>query len=259
MVKTRKIRIEDKELHTMQFSVSSDLSRPSLVFLHDALGCTTSWKSFPKNLCQALQMNGLVFDRLGHGLSSPSTTTRSVDYLEKEALEILPQVLQKMGIRTPILIGSSDGGSIALVYAGKYPVKALVSLAGHSKVESITLEGIREGVKVLKKAPLFQKLEKLHGRKSQKLLNDWADTWLSPAYRHWNIERFLEGIDCPALILQGKEDQYATDQHAIGIAKRISGPSAYQIMQGCGHFPHLDKAEETIALIKTFFEHQDVC
>lgn len=238
------------------FSDANNKDGSTLVFLHDALGCITSWKDFPERLCKALHMNGMIYDRKGHGRSDISTEERTVGYLEKEALEVLPSVLKQLGTKKPILIGSSDGGSIALVYGAKYPVEAIVSIAGHSKVEPITLEGIRDSIVVLKTPPLFQKLERLHGSKAKKLLNDWADTWLSPAFRNWNIHAYLSLIESPALVLQGEKDNYATPSHVEGIVTAIPGHTESALVEGCGHFPHLEQPEVIMEHIKTFLRGQ---
>lgn len=229
-------------------------SSTKLVFLHDALGSIASWKAFPQLLCSKLKMSGLIFERVGHGKSSVSSKPRPLDYLEKEAREVLPFVLSHFKIENPILIGCSDGASIALLYGAHHPDPvAIVSIAGHIKVEEITIEGIKKSLKKLKKISSFEKLAALHGNKTEALIQAWTKVWLSEDFRHWDISAQLQGIQCPTLILQGANDPYATQQHAKDLALAIGQQAKVIILEELGHFPHLERAEEVAAIIKNFF------
>ena len=228
---------------------------PTLVFLHDALGCIAAWKNFPKLLCQKLNCNGILYDRIGHGNSSPSTTKRKINYLETEAVKVVPIILQELKIENPILVGCSDGASIALIFAAHFrEVSAVISIAGHAYVEEITLAGIEESKTYLQQKSIFEKLEKLHGAKTQQLIDDWAETWLSPKFRNWNINSILKNIQCPTLVLQGELDNYATPEHCKSIVTNIGKNAKGVMIKDAGHFPHLEKTELVIALIQDFLE-----
>lgn len=232
-------------------------SSKTLVFLHDALGSIESWGDFPRALCIALQMDGLVYDRIGHGKSSASEAKRPLDYLEQEALEVLPHILTELQIEHPILIGCSDGASISLIYGASFPVQAIISIAGHIRVEEITVAGIKKSVEKLNRASTFEKLQQLHGVKTKALIDAWATIWLSNQFRNWNISHLLQRISCPTLVLQGANDAYATPQHAKDIGLEIGHRAKVIILEDCGHFPHVDQPEELIKLVEVFLVEKE--
>ncbi len=221
--------------------------KPILVFLHEGLGCIELWKGFPLKLAAALQMNAIVYERQGYGQSQHLDLPRPTDYLENEALDWLPALLAKLKIEKPILVGHSDGGSIALVYAGAYPCTAVISEAAHIFVEEVTLEGI-EAVKNHPQLDLIkQKLSKYHEEKTTDIFSAWADTWLSPGFRDWNISSYLQGISCPVLIIQGKDDEYATELQVTKILEAMPNATVGRkfMPEKCAHIPHL-QAEEAV-------------
>jgi pimeloyl-ACP methyl ester carboxylesterase len=228
-------------------------SAPTFVFLHDALGCIKSWRDFPESLCRALQYNGVVYDRLGHGKSSSVVKERPLDYLDREAKEILPFIIKELKVEKPILVGCSDGATMALLYGTlNRKCTGIVSIAGHIKVEEITLEGIKKNISKLQSTAYLRRLQDLHGDKAEKLLNDWSRTWLSPAFRNWDVKRALQKITCPTLVIQGREDEYATVQHCREIAEAVGSSCVCVLLDHCGHFPHLEKSKEVLALIQDF-------
>lgn len=218
-------------------------NRPNLVFLHDGLGCTATWKDFPAYLCQILGLNGLLYDRQGHGMSAGLNKKRKKDYLHIEALEVLPQLLNSMGIHKPILIGHSDGGTIALLYAAHYPVSAIITEAAHIYVEAVTIKGIQKAVKLYYTTAMKEKLIKYHGNKTDALFHAWADTWLDSCFTDWNIQNVLPKVDCSALIIQGEDDPYATRQQWQDIINQLNGPVEELWLEQCGHNPHKEKPE----------------
>jgi pimeloyl-ACP methyl ester carboxylesterase len=160
---------------------------PVMVFLHEALGCIAMWKNVPERLVAMTGLPALVYDRHGHGLSDPLVRPREPDYLDRESFEMLPRVLAECGIADPIPVGHSDGGSIALLYASRHPVRALVSEAAHVFVEAVTLAGIEAAAVVWRKTDLSQRLGKYHGDKTDTLFSAWADCWRTDPFPAWNM------------------------------------------------------------------------
>ncbi len=248
------VRCQGKDLYVQRLIPSGHPSSGlTLVFLHDALGCTTSWGSFPSLLCADSGLDAVIFDRAGHGRSSSRDEGRNTDYLEREALEVLPQLLARLEIHQPILIGASDGASIALIYgAHHHHVRGVIAIAGHGWVLEKTLAGIGSTYKNLQSPAAMHKLIALHGEKASRLVEDWASTWLSEDFRSWDITPLLSKIQCPVLVLQGADDEYADSQHALDLARSIGANAASVILPGCGHFPHKEQPERTLAAIHHF-------
>ncbi|MEH0155090.1 alpha/beta hydrolase [Limibacter armeniacum] len=229
---------------------NTDPAAPTLVFLHEGLGCIEFWKDVPSLLAQETGLNILSYDRQGHGQSDPLSSPRTVEYLHHEAQLVLPLLLEKLGISRPILIGHSDGGSIALLYAAHHPTRAIVTEAAHIFVEEVTLEGIKHAVAAYPK--IKDKLYKYHGEKTDTLFYAWADTWLTPEFIGWNIEKEVNNIQCPSLIIQGIDDEYATQEQVTKIVSLI-GESAISVMiENCGHTPHIQAKEATLKQMLTF-------
>jgi pimeloyl-ACP methyl ester carboxylesterase len=256
------MRIEEKThfiggvgywVKNIQVGKSSD--QPTLIFLHDALGCAATWKDFPEQLCQKMQLDGIVYDRQGHGRSDAFDKTRPLDYLEREAWDALPKLLNYFRINKKILIGHSDGASISLLYESRFcEAEAVVSMAGHVKVEPITLVGIQAAVHEFEQAFIFEKLKRYHGEKTRKLVDDWANTWLSKEFRSWNIIKHLPNIKCATLAIQGAADEYATESHLWEISTQIGLNAKPVLLENCGHFPHKEKPEKVIEIIADFLK-----
>jgi len=227
---------------------------PTLIFLHEGLGCIGQWRDFPDELCVAAGLTGFVYERKGHGRSDPLVRTRTVEYLHEEALRVLPAVLSQAGITTAILIGHSDGGSMALLFAAAYPERVLgvVTEAAHVFVEDVTLAGIRKTAELYETSPLKQQLEKYHGANTEALFHAWADTWLAPDFRDWSIEYCLDRIRCPLLAIQGRDDEYGTPLQVETIVA-LAGEKAHPlILDGCGHIPHHQARREVLAAVVPF-------
>ena len=192
--------------------IEGDPAKPCLVFLHEGLGCCAMWKDFPAQLCQATGCRGLLYDRHGYGQSSPLAARRQLHYLHDYALCELPQVLAALlPGQDHFLIGHSDGGSIALIYAAQQPprLRGIITEAAHVFVEGITLDGIRVADAAFGEGKL-RALAKYHGDKTETIFKAWSDTWLSYGFQFWNIEYLLPSVECPALVVQGSEDQYGS-------------------------------------------------
>lgn len=215
---------------------------PCLVFLHEALGCVEMWKAYPERLCQQTGLPGLLYDRRGHGASDPLQGPRQLDYLNREAEEVLPDLLRKLEIDQPILVGHSDGGTIALLFAARFPEWpcCAVTEAAHVFVEEVTRQGIRAALSSYHHTDLERKLAKYHGSKSGDLFRAWSGIWLSDAFSSWNMLREIPSIRCPLLVIQGEDDEYGTREQVDRIVGLSSGPATRLLLSGCGHIPHLE-------------------
>lgn len=236
-------------------TIAGDAAEPVLVFLHEGLGCTAMWKDFPARLCALTGCEGLVYDRLGYGQSAALRGGRSVHYLHQYALVELPQVLAQLpGARPYVMVGHSDGGSIALIHAAAQPpgLLGVVTEAAHVFVEDVTLAGIREA-RLAYGAGKLRGLERYHGAKTEQIFKAWADTWLRPAFSRWNIEYLLASVACPVLALQGSGDQYGTGAQLDAIVAQA--PAARRLLvPECGHTPHQEQPEPVLAAIHAFLK-----
>ncbi len=221
------LEFADHSLAAELLQHGDELSDPAIVLLHDALGCMGTWKEFPQVLFDATGLGVVMFDRRGHGLSSPlSDEVRTSEYLEDDARR-LPEILDKLGVRRAILVGHSDGGSIALVAAALWPerVASVVSIAAHVMLEEVTVQGVRVTVATADETRLVERLRKYHGEKSERLYSVWHETWLNPAHREWNLLHYLPKIQCPVLVMQGELDEYGTVEQVNAIVNGVQTPS----------------------------------
>jgi pimeloyl-ACP methyl ester carboxylesterase len=227
--------------------------RPALVFLHEGLGSATLWKTFPDRVAEASGCPALVYSRYGYGRSDRLTAPRAVDYMHREALDALPEVLAQAGVDNPILVGHSDGASIALIHAGagKWPVRGVVAMAPHVFVEDITVSSIAQAKVTFETTDLAGKLARYHDDPAA-TFRGWNDIWLHPAFGRWNIESCLPGIACPVLLIQGADDQYGTLEQIDAIARQVGGPVERVVLAGCAHSPHVDQKEATLEAIAGF-------
>lgn len=233
-------------------------SRPVLVFLHDSLGCDTVWRDFPDRLSAALGCDALVYDRRGYGKSAAfAPEPRRPDYLEREAANLIA-LLDACHLASAVLVGHSDGGSIALLAAALAPtrVAAVVTEGAHVFVEERTLDGIRAARELLRSTDLRERLVRHHGDKTDAVTSAWIDTWLSPAFRNWNIEHHLPAVRCPTLVLQGAADEFGTMAQVQAIADGVSGPSDRHLIPGAAHTPHREAAEMTVDLTVAFLQRE---
>ncbi|HUH66744.1 MAG TPA: alpha/beta hydrolase [Syntrophales bacterium] len=227
---------------------------PVLVFLHEGLGSVGQWRDFPDAVCASTCHPVLVYERWGYGNSDPLNAPRTPRYLHDEAFISLPEVLKQCKIENPVFVGHSDGGSIALIYAGRNPgrTRGIITEAAHVFVEDATLEGIKRAVEVYETTDLKERLAKFHGSNTDSMFRGWADTWLSPAFRNWNIEEYLPAITCPVLAIQGKDDEYGTPAQVAAIASQVSGPAVGCMIDNCGHIPHIQAGEKVLEEMVNF-------
>jgi pimeloyl-ACP methyl ester carboxylesterase len=245
-------RFSAKLIHPPGFE-REDL-RPHLIFLHEGLGCITLWRDFPETLCRSTGCPGFVYDRKGYGTSKPFEDDWPADYLHKEALQYLPALLRAAGITETVLIGHSDGGSIALIAAstGDQSITGVITEAAHIFVEEVTLSGIRKAVKDFETGGLKEKLARYHKGHTEAVFYRWAKRWLAAEFSDWNIEKCLQGITCPVLALQGEEDEYGTPAQIEGIADLVSGPVDAVLIPECGHIPHLQARKRVLQEMTQF-------
>jgi pimeloyl-ACP methyl ester carboxylesterase len=223
---------------------------PTLVLLHEGLGCVGMWGSFPEQLAEATGCGVFMYSRAGYGQSSPAALPRPLNYMTDEAHETLPKVLDAIGFRRGLLVGHSDGASIALIHASRHDVTGLALLAPHVFVEEITVEAIRETRRRYADGDLRDRMRRHHDDVDAAFWG-WCDVWLAPAFHAWNLEAEVERVAAPTLLVQGGDDPYGTLEQLDRIEARASGPVRRLVVPG-GHSPHLEAAEETLAAIADF-------
>ena len=228
--------------------------RPTLVFLHEGLGSVSMWRGFPARVAVATRCSAVVYSRRGYGRSEPLTTPRAVRYMHDEALVVLPGFLDQLGIDRPILIGHSDGGSIALIYAATAPrpPAAVVTLAAHVLVEDISVSNIAAAREKFETTDMRQKLAR-HHHDAVSVFWTWNRIWLSPEFRTWNIEEYLPKITCPVLAIQGEDDEYGTMEQMRRIGGQV--PKVELVMlPDCRHSAHKDQPDAVIDAVARFVE-----
>lgn len=222
---------------------------PTLVLLHEGLGCVALWRDFPQRLSEATDCGVLVYSRLGYGGSDPVDVPRPLSYMHEEALDMLPGVLNATGIREAILVGHSDGASIALIHAGgvRDPrVRGVVVMAPHVFTEEMCVASIREARDAFETTSLRDRLAKYHGDNVDCAFRGWNRAWLDPDFMHWNIEEYLPGIRVPVLIIQGRQDEYGTALQVESIERQVSGPVKALWLDDCRHSPFKDQPDATL-------------
>ena len=237
-----------------------DSEKTVLVFLHDGLGSIKQWKDIPLKICKAAQLSGIVYDRVGYGLSESKNKKLDAEYLHDEALIYLPELLLKLGIhKKVILIDHSDGGSISLLFASFFPEKVLgvISEAAHVFVENITWNGIKNLKAEYQANPVLMKsLKKYHGSKTDHLFNEWTDLWLSDELRSWNVEALLKNITIPVLAIQGEKDEYGSFSQIESIQRNVNAAVELHFIPDCRHFPHFEKEKEVLLMVNEFINKQ---
>ena len=228
---------------------------PTLVFLHEGLGCVSTWRDFPARLAAATGCGALVYSRAGYGGSEPVPLPRPLRFMHDEALSSLPEVLREAGIRDAVLVGHSDGASIALIHAGsglRSPVRALALEAPHVFVEELSVRSIAAAAASFTSGGLRAALERHHGANVEVAFWGWNRAWLDPEFRSWNLEEYLPGIRVPVLLIQGEQDEYGTLRQLDAIERGCTGPVERLVLEACGHAPHRDQPGKTLAAMAEF-------
>lgn len=232
-------------------TVGNPNSNSTIIFLHEGLGCIEMWKTYPHDLCSALNVNGIVYDRTGYGKSSGSLLGRTNQYLH-EAAEELAAFIAHHQIKSPILYGHSDGGSIALIYAGQHKdVKAVITEAAHVFNETETIQGVQEARPLLAEGKM-DGLRKYHGERYQEVFFAWNDIWLDESFKDWDITEYLPNIEVPLLVIQGQNDQFGTLKQVKTIKELTAGKTATFTPENCGHAPFKEQTELVLETVKKF-------
>lgn len=247
-------RIEYRWIGSRQ-SALREVGKPVIVLLHEGLGSVALWKDFPDRLAAVTELPVLVYSRIGYGGSDPCTLPRPITYMHEEGESILPDLLAALGIGPHILVGHSDGASIALIYAGAKRRDALLGvsvMAPHVFCEDISVKSIRAADKAYAQGDLRSRLEKYHGANVDCAFRGWCDSWLNPNFLHWNIENYVDRIDVPVLAIQGEDDEYGTKAQVDSIGRRAAGGAEVLMLAACGHSPHRDQPEATLKALRQF-------
>jgi pimeloyl-ACP methyl ester carboxylesterase len=233
-------------------SISGQSSVGTIAMLHEGLGSVGMWKQFPTKLAELTGWSVVAYSRYGHGKSAQLQEPRTVRYMHHEAEVVLPGFLNHLGIERPVLLGHSDGGSIALIFAGTFPLRtrALILEAPHVFTEDIGLASIAKAGASYRTNRLQEKLSRYHDDADSTFWG-WNRIWLDPEFRAWNIERYLSRIACPILILQGEQDEYGTVAQLEAI-QRGTHDAEIVLLPKCGHAPHRDQEQQTLDSIVKF-------
>ena len=231
---------------------------PPLVFLHEGLGSIDLWRTFPDDVRNDVGSPAtVVYSRHGHGSSSVVDEPRRVDYMHHEADAVLPELLSRLEIARPVLVGHSDGASIALLYAGAgHPVAGLVLVAPHVFVEDRSIAGIEAARDAFQQGDLGRRMDRYH-RDASSTFRGWNDVWLSPEFRSWDITERLPAIDCQVLLIQGADDQYGSLAQLDAIERGVRGPCRRVVLPGVGHSPHLESPAATRDAVAAFIRQLD--
>jgi pimeloyl-ACP methyl ester carboxylesterase len=227
---------------------------PTLVFLHEGLGCVSTWRDFPARLATATGCGALVYSRAGYGGSDPVPLPRPLRFMHDEA-EALPAVLAAAGVRDALLVGHSDGASIALVHAGsgRAPrVRALLLEAPHVFCEDETVRSIAAATERYEAGDLRRALERHHGANVDVAFHGWSRAWLDPGFRAFDLTGLLPRVEAPTLLVQGEQDEYGTLRQLDAIERGCRGPVRRLVLADCGHSPHRDQPEATLAAMTAF-------
>ena len=264
--KTEKVSIHGIQLETLRIAGPSDGDRPTLVFLHEGLGSVSMWRDWPATLCGQLGFAGLVYSRQGYGQSDPVADVRGPsvrhgqqragrllpDYMHHEAQVVLPDLLEQMGIQRPVVLGHSDGGTIALLHAAHSDVHACIVMAPHVMVEDMSISAIEQARQAYEQGSLRERLARFHADVDVAFWQ-WNDVWLSAAFRSFDIRPTLTHIQSPLLAIQGVDDPYGSMAQIDEIARRAPQTQRLELAS-CGHSPHRDQPQVVNLAIQTFLQ-----
>jgi pimeloyl-ACP methyl ester carboxylesterase len=222
--------------------IPGDAARITLVFLHEGLGSAALWRDFPDKVAARLGCRALVYSRFGYGQSDDLQGKRTIGFMHEEALTFLPQLLDQLAIVRPLLVGHSDGASIALIHAAASgrPVAGLALMAPHVFVEAVTVASIARIRETYRTTDLRARLAKYHAHVDDAFLG-WADTWLRPEFLAWSIEDLVPAVTQPMLLIQGRDDEYGTLEQLDRITARAQAPLSRLVLEACGHSPQRDQ------------------
>jgi pimeloyl-ACP methyl ester carboxylesterase len=245
---TARVQVAGRNLEVLDLPGAHD--RAPLVLLHEGLGSVALWHRFPALLAAATDRRVIAFSRFGHGRSQTPATPRNRAFFHEEALEVLPALLREASAERPVLIGHSDGGSIALIAGGVLPVTGIVVLAAHVFVEEVTVTEVRRARAAFVDGDLRARMSRHHDDPDAAFWG-WCDVWLDPAFRAWSLDADAARITAPTLVIQGADDPYGSLEQADRIVDVI-GRSAERLIVPGGHSPHLERPDEIVAAIADF-------
>lgn len=218
--------------------IDGDPGRAPLLFLHEGLGSVGLWRGFHRRIAAATGRRAVAYSRLGHGRSDRPPAPRTTGFMAEEAATVVPGLCAALGLDAPVLVGHSDGATIALLAAGSMPVTGAVVLAPHVLVEEFALTAIRAARDAFESGGLRDRMARHHDDPDA-AFRGWNDMWLAPGFREWDVRDRLAAITAPVLGVQGDDDPYGSDVHVRAVAERSSGPVTL-VGLSCGHAPHLE-------------------
>jgi pimeloyl-ACP methyl ester carboxylesterase len=230
---------------------------PTIVMMHEGLGSVSTWRNFPERVAKATKAGVFAFSRTGYGRSSPAQLPRPIDYLQREAIDVLPKVLDAIGFQRGILLGHSDGGSIAAIYAGSiqdHRVRGLVLIEPHFFVEDMNIDAIRKTASDYETTDLRARLARHHAN-ADDTFRGWRDLWLDPRFKAFDIRQELNYIRVPILIVKGEDDPYSTVAQIRAAEEECYCPVESVVVPNARHAPHHDQPELTIEAISSFINH----
>ena len=242
------VTVGGRELETME--IPGDPGRRPLVLLHEGLGSVGLWRGFPRQLGEATGRRVITYSRFGHGRSPAPATPRTREFFHEEALDVLPEVLAQSAAADPILVGHSDGGSIALIHAGHHRVCGLVLIAAHVFVEEVSLSAIADARRAFTDDGLRERMARHHDDPDA-AFRGWSDVWLDPGFVTWDLGADAARVTAPTLVIQGREDAYGTLAQVQRIADSIGNSVTTVVLPG-GHSPHLERPEDVVQAITEF-------
>jgi pimeloyl-ACP methyl ester carboxylesterase len=248
-------RVDGVRLEIQRIAAAAGGPAGTLVFLHEGLGSVAMWRDWPAQVCAATGLAGLAYSRRGYGGSDPVPDVRGAgrlapDYMHREALEVLPALLAQLGIERPVLLGHSDGGSIALLHAAHFPVRACIVMAPHVIVEDVSVQAIAAARDAYASGGLRERLARYHADVDGAFWQ-WNDIWLSDAFRSFDIRGECRRIAAPLLAIQGDADPYGTLEQIRQIEPTL-GLARLEVLAACGHSPHKDQPRPTFELVSGF-------
>jgi pimeloyl-ACP methyl ester carboxylesterase len=232
---------------------------PTIVLLHEGLGCAALWRDFPEKLARATRYGVFAYSRRGYGQSDPAVLPRPLDYMTHEALDVLPKVLEAIGLREGVLVGHSDGASIAAIYGGSvqdHRIRGLVLMAPHFFTEPMGLASIAKARASYETGDLRARLGRYH-KNVDNAFRGWNDAWLDPAFAAWNIEEVIAYIRVPVLAIQGVDDQYGSRAQIAALETQSYNPVDVAMLDGCGHAPQFEQPDKTLALLVDYLARLD--
>lgn len=249
--------VDGVRLEIQRIAAAGGGPRPPIVFLHEGLGSVAMWRDWPTRVCEVTGRAGIVYSRRGYGGSDAIPDVRgsgrlSPDYMHREAFEVLPGLLRALDVHAPVLLGHSDGGSIALLHASRFPVSACVVMAPHVIVEDVSVRSIEQARDAYEGQGLRERLARYHADVDVAFWQ-WNDVWLSDAFRAFDIRDDCRRITAPVLALQGLDDPYGTLRQVQEIAP-TAGRFELETVAACGHSPHRDQQDAVTVRIAAFLD-----